>query len=157
MKLILAAPNPELFTAFQEYFFYLPHVKIANNYFEDLREYDCLVSPANLLPPNDNCKFGKEARLTLSKYQSASLFPSRRQKLNLQEGCTRASCCPLHHACTPRILDVPILSARDGEFPPELGDMGAAEPYPIALLDYFDFGLNLPRSPVSPSTPQIAI
>jgi O-acetyl-ADP-ribose deacetylase (regulator of RNase III) len=47
MKLILTAPNPELFAAFQEHFFYRPNIEIANNYFEDLAEYDCLVSPGN--------------------------------------------------------------------------------------------------------------
>ncbi|MBD2579810.1 macro domain-containing protein [Oscillatoria sp. FACHB-1406] len=47
MKLILTAPNPELFAAFQESFFYLPNVEIANKRFEDLTQYDCLVSPAN--------------------------------------------------------------------------------------------------------------
>ncbi|MDY7014031.1 MAG: macro domain-containing protein [Cyanobacteriota bacterium] len=47
MKLILTAPNPELFAAFQEYFFYLPDIEIANARFEDLSEYDCLVSPGN--------------------------------------------------------------------------------------------------------------
>ncbi|MEG3848393.1 macro domain-containing protein [Microcoleus sp. herbarium19] len=47
MKLILTAPNPELFAAFQEHFFYLPNLEITNKCFEDLTEYDCLVSPAN--------------------------------------------------------------------------------------------------------------
>ncbi|MEB3178570.1 MAG: macro domain-containing protein [Nostocaceae cyanobacterium] len=47
MKLILVAPNVQLFAAFQEHFNYLPNVEIVNNYFEWLSKYDCLVSPAN--------------------------------------------------------------------------------------------------------------
>lgn len=47
MKLILIAPNTQLFAAFQEHFSYLPNVEIVNNYFEWLSKYDCLVSPAN--------------------------------------------------------------------------------------------------------------
>ncbi len=47
MKLILVAPNPLLSNAFQENFHYLPNVEIINNYFEEVPEYDCLVSPAN--------------------------------------------------------------------------------------------------------------
>jgi O-acetyl-ADP-ribose deacetylase (regulator of RNase III) len=47
MQLILTAPNPELFAAFQEYFFYLPNLEITNQRFEEISEYDCLVSPAN--------------------------------------------------------------------------------------------------------------
>jgi O-acetyl-ADP-ribose deacetylase (regulator of RNase III) len=47
LKLILIAPNTQLFAAFQEHFSYLPNVEIVNNYFEWLSKYDCLVSPAN--------------------------------------------------------------------------------------------------------------
>jgi O-acetyl-ADP-ribose deacetylase (regulator of RNase III) len=47
LKLILVAPDKSLYTAFQEYFDYFPNVEISNNYFEWLKEYDCLVSPAN--------------------------------------------------------------------------------------------------------------
>ncbi|BAZ13936.1 appr-1-p processing enzyme family protein [Calothrix sp. NIES-4071] len=47
MKLILVAPDYSLYTAFQEYFAYFPNVEIVNNYFEQLTEFDCLVSPAN--------------------------------------------------------------------------------------------------------------
>jgi O-acetyl-ADP-ribose deacetylase (regulator of RNase III) len=47
MKLILVAPDYSLYTAFQEYFGYFPNVEIVNSYFEQLAEYDCLVSPAN--------------------------------------------------------------------------------------------------------------
>jgi len=47
LKLILVAPNVQLFAAFQEHFNYLPNVEIVNNYFEWLSKYDCLVSPAN--------------------------------------------------------------------------------------------------------------
>ena len=47
MKLILVAPNSQLFAAFQEHFSYLPNIEVVNNYFEWLPEFDCLVSPAN--------------------------------------------------------------------------------------------------------------
>ncbi|NES17510.1 MAG: phage tail protein [Symploca sp. SIO3E6] len=47
MKLILVAPNSQLFAAFQKHFSYLPNIEIVNNYFEWLPEFDCLVSPAN--------------------------------------------------------------------------------------------------------------
>jgi O-acetyl-ADP-ribose deacetylase (regulator of RNase III) len=47
MKLILVAPDYSLYKAFQEYFAYFPNVEIVNKYFEQLTEYDCLVSPAN--------------------------------------------------------------------------------------------------------------
>ncbi|MDY7023038.1 MAG: macro domain-containing protein, partial [Cyanobacteriota bacterium] len=47
MKLILVAPNPTLADAFREHFHYLPDVEIVNNTFENVSEYDCLVSPAN--------------------------------------------------------------------------------------------------------------
>ncbi|NEQ71016.1 MAG: phage tail protein [Symploca sp. SIO2D2] len=47
MKLILVAPNSQLFAAFQQHFSYLPNIEIVNNYFEWLPEFDCLVSPAN--------------------------------------------------------------------------------------------------------------
>lgn len=47
MKLILVAPNTQLFAAFQKHFSYLPNIEIVNDYFEWLPEFDCLVSPAN--------------------------------------------------------------------------------------------------------------
>ncbi len=47
LKLILVAPNPLLYAAFDEHFHYLPNVEIVNCYFEELLEYGCLVSPAN--------------------------------------------------------------------------------------------------------------
>jgi hypothetical protein len=47
LKLILVAPDKSLYAAFQEYFDYFPNVEVSNNYFEWLKEYDCLVSPAN--------------------------------------------------------------------------------------------------------------
>jgi O-acetyl-ADP-ribose deacetylase (regulator of RNase III) len=47
LQLILVAPNPLLFKAFQEYFAYFPNVKLVNESFEWLSEFDCLVSPAN--------------------------------------------------------------------------------------------------------------
>jgi O-acetyl-ADP-ribose deacetylase (regulator of RNase III) len=46
-KLILVAPNPLLYEAFQENFQDFPDVETVNNYFEWLSAYDCLVSPAN--------------------------------------------------------------------------------------------------------------
>lgn len=47
MKLILVAPNPTLADAFRDHFHYLPDVEVVNNTFENVSEYDCLVSPAN--------------------------------------------------------------------------------------------------------------
>ena len=47
MKLILVAPNSQLFAAFQQHFSYLPNIEVVNNYFEWIPEFDCLVSPAN--------------------------------------------------------------------------------------------------------------
>jgi hypothetical protein len=47
LKLILVAPNPDLYSAFQQSFDYFPNVEIVNNYFEWLNEFDCLVSPGN--------------------------------------------------------------------------------------------------------------
>lgn len=46
-KLILVAPSPLLYKAFQENFQDFPDVETVNNYFEWLPAYDCLVSPAN--------------------------------------------------------------------------------------------------------------
>ncbi len=47
MKLILADPNPLLCTAFHEHFKELSNVEIINDYFENLPEFDCMVSAAN--------------------------------------------------------------------------------------------------------------
>lgn len=47
LRLILVAPNSLLFTAFQKHFKDLQNVEIVNNYFEELVEFDCMVSPAN--------------------------------------------------------------------------------------------------------------
>jgi len=47
LKLILVDPQPELCDAFREYFKDLPNVEIANDYFENLSEFDCMVSAAN--------------------------------------------------------------------------------------------------------------
>ncbi|NEP62218.1 MAG: phage tail protein [Symploca sp. SIO2G7] len=47
MKLILVAPNSQLFAAFKKHFSYLPNIEIVNDYFEWLPKFDCLVSPAN--------------------------------------------------------------------------------------------------------------
>ena len=47
MKLILADPNPLLCTAFHEHFKELSNVEIINDCFENLPEFDCMVSAAN--------------------------------------------------------------------------------------------------------------
>ena len=47
LKLILVDPKPPLCEAFSKYFAHLPHVEIINGYFEQLEEYDCMVSAAN--------------------------------------------------------------------------------------------------------------
>jgi O-acetyl-ADP-ribose deacetylase (regulator of RNase III) len=47
LKLVLVSPEPTLYQAFQVAFTDLPKVKVVNNYFEWLPEFDCLVSPAN--------------------------------------------------------------------------------------------------------------
>src|SRR5215470_6688903 len=47
LKLILVDPNPHLCSAFEQYFEGLPNVEVANGYFEELPEFDCMVSPAN--------------------------------------------------------------------------------------------------------------
>ena len=46
-KLILIAPDYSLYKAFQDSFAYFSNVEVVNDYFEWLKEYDCLVSPAN--------------------------------------------------------------------------------------------------------------
>lgn len=47
LKLILVDPNSYLCSAFEQYFEGLPNVEVANTYFEQLPEFDCMVSPAN--------------------------------------------------------------------------------------------------------------
>jgi uroporphyrinogen-III synthase len=47
LKLILVAPHASLYAAFQEQFDRFVDVAIVNNYFEWVKEFDCLVSPAN--------------------------------------------------------------------------------------------------------------
>lgn len=47
LKLILVDPQPALYTAFKYQFAELPRVEIVNGYFEDLPEFDCMVSAAN--------------------------------------------------------------------------------------------------------------
>ena len=47
LQLILTAPNPSLFTAFQEYFSRFSYVSITSERFEWIPTFDCLVSPAN--------------------------------------------------------------------------------------------------------------
>lgn len=76
MKLILVAPNPSLYAAFQEHFHYLPNVEIVNNYFEELSEYDCLVSPANSFGLMDG---GMDAAIT--RYFGNSLMVTVQQRI----------------------------------------------------------------------------
>lgn len=47
MKLILIDPNPALCDTWRKAFAGLPHVDVASGYFQYLKEYDCMVSPAN--------------------------------------------------------------------------------------------------------------
>jgi O-acetyl-ADP-ribose deacetylase (regulator of RNase III) len=47
LVLILVDPNPILCSAFQEQFSELPNVQVVNGYFEQLPEFDCMVSAAN--------------------------------------------------------------------------------------------------------------
>jgi O-acetyl-ADP-ribose deacetylase (regulator of RNase III) len=47
MKLILVDMNAGVCAAWQEYFKTLPEVEIINDYFENLPQYDCMVSAAN--------------------------------------------------------------------------------------------------------------
>lgn len=60
-KLILIAPDYSLYKAFQDSFSYLPRVEIVNDRFENLEEYDCLVSPANSFGMMDG---GMDAAIT---------------------------------------------------------------------------------------------
>lgn len=46
-RLILVDPNPGLCNAFRKYFAELPDVEVVNDYFENLPEFDCMVSAAN--------------------------------------------------------------------------------------------------------------
>jgi O-acetyl-ADP-ribose deacetylase (regulator of RNase III) len=47
MRLILVDPTADLCRAWEKYFAGLPDVEIVNNYFEELAEFDCMVSAAN--------------------------------------------------------------------------------------------------------------
>jgi len=47
LKLFLVDPNSHLCIAFEQYFEGLPNVEVANTLFEQLPEFDCMVSPAN--------------------------------------------------------------------------------------------------------------
>lgn len=47
LKLILVDPQSSLCVAFQECFRGLPNVEIVNGYFQQLSEFDCMVSAAN--------------------------------------------------------------------------------------------------------------
>jgi O-acetyl-ADP-ribose deacetylase (regulator of RNase III) len=60
-KLILVAPNSDLFAAFQTHFSRFPDVEIVSDRFEWLPEFDCLVSPANSFGMMDG---GMDAAIT---------------------------------------------------------------------------------------------
>jgi O-acetyl-ADP-ribose deacetylase (regulator of RNase III) len=47
LKLILVDPQPALCVAWQKHFSDLPNVEIITAYFEDLSDFDCMVSAAN--------------------------------------------------------------------------------------------------------------
>ncbi len=61
IELILVAPDYALYRAFQQQFEYLPNVEFANCEFEQLSNYDCLVSPANSFGMMDG---GMDAAIT---------------------------------------------------------------------------------------------
>src|SRR5437764_7998610 len=46
-KLILVDPNPLLCASFEAQFAELPNVEVMAGYFQDLPEFDCMVSAAN--------------------------------------------------------------------------------------------------------------
>lgn len=60
-KLILIAPERDLYNAFREYFTHFSNVEIVNDRFEWLTKYDCLVSPANSFGMMDG---GMDAAIT---------------------------------------------------------------------------------------------
>jgi len=47
LRFILVDPQPASCRAFQKYFAGLPNVQVVNGYFEELPEFDCMVSAAN--------------------------------------------------------------------------------------------------------------
>jgi O-acetyl-ADP-ribose deacetylase (regulator of RNase III) len=47
LKLILVDPNPSLCAAFRHFFAGMPNVEIVPAFFEELAEFDCMVSAAN--------------------------------------------------------------------------------------------------------------
>ncbi|MBN1887060.1 MAG: macro domain-containing protein [Thermoflexales bacterium] len=47
LRLILVAPDPFLCSAFRQHFEGLPNVEVVDGRFEDLPEFDCMVSAAN--------------------------------------------------------------------------------------------------------------
>lgn len=47
LKLILVDPKPSLCAEWQKHFDGLPNVEVVNGYFEQLPEFDCMVSAAN--------------------------------------------------------------------------------------------------------------
>jgi O-acetyl-ADP-ribose deacetylase (regulator of RNase III) len=76
IKLILVDSNYDLCQALIEKFAYLPNVKVANSYFEELSSYDCLVSPANSFGMMDG---GIDAAIT--KFFGISLMEKVQQKI----------------------------------------------------------------------------
>jgi hypothetical protein len=47
MKLILVGLSIDLCDAWKQYFHGLPNTEIVNNYFQNLPEFDCMVSATN--------------------------------------------------------------------------------------------------------------
>jgi O-acetyl-ADP-ribose deacetylase (regulator of RNase III) len=76
IQLILVDPNYKVSTAFKDRFDYLPNVKIVNSGFEQLTNYDCLVSPANSFGMMDG---GVDAAIT--KFFGISLMEKVQQKI----------------------------------------------------------------------------
>jgi O-acetyl-ADP-ribose deacetylase (regulator of RNase III) len=76
IKLILVAPNYQLFSTFQDRFAYLPNVESVNCSFDQLNTYDCLVSPANSFGMMDG---GIDAAIT--KFFGISLMERVQDKI----------------------------------------------------------------------------
>jgi hypothetical protein len=47
LKLILVDPNPELCYEWEQRFHGFKSISVVNGYFEQIAEYDCMVSPGN--------------------------------------------------------------------------------------------------------------
>ena len=76
IQLILVDPNHRVTTALKERFDYLPNVKVVNGDFEQLSNYDCLVSPANSFGMMDG---GVDAAIT--NFFGISLMERVQQKI----------------------------------------------------------------------------